>query len=71
VVNADGDAVQQTTTGRAYYRKSTNLASFSTGNDHWVVVPTGLDHWTGPSDEPPGGLLDDPPAPDAQPVPDD
>jgi hypothetical protein len=59
VVTAEGDATQRTTTGRALWRKGTNLATFSSGSDHWALLASGLGHWTGPSEEPPQGLLED------------
>lgn len=49
----DGDALQQTTTGMARYRKSTNVPSFTTGNDHWALTSRGLVHWTGRALDPP------------------
>ena len=57
---AEGDATQRTTTGLAYWRKTANLASFSSGSDHWALLANGLTHWTGPSDEPPDDLLAQP-----------
>jgi hypothetical protein len=50
----EGDALQQTTTGLARYRKATNTPTFTSGSDHWALTDRGLVHWTG------GGL--DPPA---------
>jgi hypothetical protein len=50
--SGDGDTLQKTTTGLAYYRKSANLSSFTTGSDHWALFPQGLGHWTGDADPP-------------------
>lgn len=49
-----GDAHQQTTTGLAFYRKSTNTPTFTNGWDHWALTGSGLVYWTGSSIDPPG-----------------
>jgi hypothetical protein len=48
-----GDSLQQTSTGLAFYRKSTNTPTFTTGYDHWALTPQGLHYWTGSSVDPP------------------
>src|SRR5579859_3575727 len=54
----EGDALQQTTTGLARYRKTSNVPTFTSGSEHWALTDRGLVHWSG------GGL--DPPAAPAQ-----
>ena len=49
----DGETVQQTTTGLAYYRPDTNTAAFTDGWRHWAVTPRGLVHWEGEAADPP------------------
>ncbi len=48
-----GDALQQTTTGMARYRQTTNIPSFTDGNEHWALTERGLVHWTGRALDPP------------------
>ncbi len=48
-----GDVLQQTTTGLAFWRKSTNTATFTDGNRHWAVTPRGLLAWEGTAIDPP------------------
>jgi hypothetical protein len=55
--NGSGDTLQNTTAGLAFYRKSTNTPTFTTGFDHWAQTAGGLVYWTGDSIDP---------APDAQ-----
>jgi len=55
----NGDTLQQTTTGLAFYRKSTNTPTFTTGPEHWALTPEGTVYWTGNSIDP---------SPDAQPL---
>ncbi len=43
----NGDTLQQTSTGLAYYRKSTNIVTFTDGWEHWGWTAEGLVHWTG------------------------
>jgi hypothetical protein len=52
-VDDQGDTQQSTTTGLAYYRSEVNVASFTTGWDHWALKDGGLVHWTGDSVDPP------------------
>ena len=49
----EGDALQQTTTGMARYRKSTNIPSFTSGDEHWALTERGLTHWKGRALDPP------------------
>jgi len=48
-----GDTQQKTTIGLAYYRKTLNVACFTTGWDHWALVNGALVHWTGDAVDPP------------------
>jgi hypothetical protein len=52
-VDANGNAIQQTTTGQAFWRKSTNVATFAAGNTHWAWTTMGLVTWQGTSSDPP------------------
>jgi hypothetical protein len=45
--DADGDTLQQTTTGLALYRPSTDLALFSNGQQFWTLTGGELQQWTG------------------------
>jgi hypothetical protein len=47
-----GDRLQQTTTGLAFYHQSTNIATFTDGDNHWAVVSDELEFWTGDRTEP-------------------
>jgi hypothetical protein len=49
-----GDVHQRTTTGLAFWRKSTNTPTFTDGFDHWANTPGGWTTWTGASVDPPG-----------------
>jgi hypothetical protein len=49
----EGDALQQTTTGMARYRKSTNIPTFTRGEEHWALTERGLVHWFGRALDPP------------------
>lgn len=51
-----GDTLQQTTSGLAYWRKSTNTPTFTNGWDHWALTPAGLVYWEGTAADPPGGI---------------
>jgi len=50
---ANGDTLQQTSTGLSFYRKSTNTPTFTDGYNHWALTATGLVTWTGTSIDPP------------------
>ncbi|MCC7371120.1 MAG: hypothetical protein IT306_22080 [Chloroflexi bacterium] len=50
---ASGDVLQQTTTGLAFWRKSTNTATFTDGYRHWALTARGLLTWEGNSIDPP------------------
>ncbi|MBI4492514.1 MAG: hypothetical protein HY690_06945 [Chloroflexi bacterium] len=66
------EALQQTTRGLAFYRKSTNTATFTNGFEHWALTTNGLLYWTGDSIDPPGVAAPSPaptPAPAATPQP--
>jgi hypothetical protein len=56
--NGTGDVLQQTSTGLAFWRKSTNTPTFTNGNQHWALTSTGWVQWVGTSIDPPiaGGL---------------
>jgi hypothetical protein len=49
----NGDTLQQTTTGLAFYRKSTNTPTFTNGSDHWGLTSNGLVAWSGVDVDPP------------------
>jgi hypothetical protein len=51
--NGTGDVHQRTTTGLAFWRKSTNTPTFTNGFDHWAHSPAGWVTWTGASIDPP------------------
>jgi hypothetical protein len=53
--NGSGDTLQNTSTGLAFYRKSTNTPTFTNGFEHWALTPAGLVHWTGDSIDPTPG----------------
>jgi hypothetical protein len=55
---ANGDTLQRTTTGLAFYRKSTNTPTFTDGYNHWAMTPYGLVSWTGQSIDPPATPAD-------------
>src|SRR3954454_15461276 len=48
-----GDVLQQTTTGLAFWRKSTNTPTFTDGYRHWGLTPAGLLSWEGSAVDPP------------------
>ena len=58
--NANGDTLQTTTTGLAYYRKATNTPTFTDGFRHWASTVVGLVYWEGPSADPPSAALSAP-----------
>lgn len=51
---ANGDTLQQTTAGLAFYRKSTNTPTFTDGWNHWAWTVDGLVTWAGARIDPPG-----------------
>jgi hypothetical protein len=51
---AGGDILQKTTTGLAFWRKSTNTPTFTDGYRHWALTGRGLVAWVGSSIDPPG-----------------
>jgi hypothetical protein len=48
-----GDVHQRTSTGLAFWRKSTNTPTFTDGFNHWAQTPQGWVTWTGGSVDPP------------------
>jgi hypothetical protein len=48
-----GDVHQQTSKGLAFWRKGTNMPTFTNGNEHWGSTPGGWVYWTGDSIDPP------------------
>ena len=62
--NANGDTLQKTTTGLAFYRKSTNTPTFTDGYRHWGLTATGIVGWVGDAVDPPyASVAVAPPAP--------
>ena len=63
--------LQQTTSGLAFYRKATNIPTFTNGWEHWGWTADGLVYWTGDAVDPPGyEPVETPtPTPDAVPTP--
>lgn len=53
VSTADGDTLQRTTRGLAYYRKATNTPAFTDGWRHWALTDAGLLAWEGEEVDPP------------------
>jgi hypothetical protein len=51
--NGTGDVHQRTTTGLAFWRKSTNTPTFTNGTEHWALNGTLVLYWTGTSIDPP------------------
>jgi hypothetical protein len=51
--NGTGDTLQDTSTGLAFWRKSTNTPTFTDGATHWGLTVDGLLTWTGASIDPP------------------
>jgi hypothetical protein len=49
----NGDTLQKTTTGLAFYRKNTNTPTFTNGTEHWALASEGVVYWTGDSIDPP------------------
>ena len=46
------NTLQTTTTGLAVYDWCTNTPGFSSGQEHWVLTPQGVMHWTGDAGAP-------------------
>src|SRR5215204_1616495 len=59
--NANGDTLQKTSTGLAYWRKSTNTPTFTDGYRHWAITSSGLVSWVGASPDPPSLAVPQPP----------
>jgi hypothetical protein len=51
-----GDTIQQTSTGLAYVRSASGLATFTDGASHWAMTPAGMVAWDGGALDPPAGL---------------
>jgi hypothetical protein len=49
---SNGNTTQKTTTGVATYVWCTNAPSFTRGDEHWMLSPDGLEHWTGGAEPP-------------------
>jgi hypothetical protein len=47
---SSSDTLQATTTGVAVYSWCTNTPGFTRGQEHWMLTPEGLEHWTGGAD---------------------
>ena len=45
--NSSDNTLQATTTGVAVYDWCTNTPSFTRGQEHWMLTPEGVEHWTG------------------------
>ena len=56
----NGDTLQQTSTGLAYYREITNTPTFTDGWNHWAWTSSGLIYWAGSSVDPPGVVVPTP-----------
>lgn len=52
--NGSGDVHQRTSTGLAFWRKSTNTPTFTNGYDHWGLLAGELVYWVGDRIDPPG-----------------
>jgi hypothetical protein len=62
--NGTGDTLQDTSTGLAFWRKSTNTPTFTNGATHWGLAASGVVTWTGTSIDPPVAAFEPtPPAP--------
>lgn len=55
--NGTGDIHQRTSTGLAFWRKSTNTPTFTNGWEHWALTPEGVITWVGPTIDPPSSPL--------------
>jgi len=51
--SANGDTLQKTTTGLAFYRKATNTPTFTDGWRHWGMTAAGIVRWEGDAVDPP------------------
>jgi hypothetical protein len=51
------DTQQQTTTGVAIYRWCANAPTFNRGQEHWLLAPGGLQHWTDQQPAPPLAIV--------------
>jgi hypothetical protein len=51
--NGSGDTLQDTSTGLAFWRKSSNLPTFTDGTAHWALSSDGVITWTQPTADPP------------------
>jgi hypothetical protein len=49
----NGDILQQTTTGLAYYRNGASVPIFTSGNEHWALLSDRVVYRTGDSVDPP------------------
>jgi hypothetical protein len=52
-VSANGDTIQQTTTGLVIYRAATNTVMFTDGWRHWALTARGVVRWEGTDTDPP------------------
>lgn len=69
--SANGDVLQRTSKGLAFWRKRTNTPTFTDGYRHWALTAAGLVYWEGPSvDPPPASRRPEPPPPAPPPRPD-
>jgi hypothetical protein len=50
--NGTGDTEQNTSTGLAFWRKSTNTPTFTDGSTHWALTAQGKVTWSGDSIDP-------------------
>ncbi len=50
--NFSENILQATTTGVAVYDWCTNTPEFNSGQNHWILAPNGLEHWTGSAGPP-------------------
>ncbi|MDQ6669685.1 MAG: hypothetical protein M3069_02835 [Chloroflexota bacterium] len=55
----NGDTLQQTTTGLAYYRAATNAPSFTGGSVHYALVGGRVEYWRNSSVDPPQPTADE------------
>ncbi len=53
----NGDVMQQTSAGLAFFRAATGLPTFTNGFEHWALTAYGLAYWTGDSNEPPAPVV--------------